>query len=347
MAFVGVGQGGGRIAETFFHLGYGRVGVINTAKADLDEVDDAITKLDFATGGAGKDPEYGRAAAEGRDEQIWDLLTRAVGNKPEYLMVCASLGGGTGSGATPKVIEVARKYMTECGADPARVGVIVSLPDPHDGHTVCRNAVYAFEKIYKLAPSPMVIIDNKRIDELYREQGKPLGFGKLFTACNQQVAKLFHLFNRLAVQRSKLMTFDRADYATLLDAGVVVFGASAIAKFESPADISEAVRKQLSDTLLAQVDLRKGKRAGCIFVGSQKILDTTPLDFFGGGFNMLNRMLADESMVHQGVYIGNSEDLRCYTMIGQLPPPVERLKQLASKAAIPSQGIAAFLGVQD
>ena len=225
------------------------------------------------------------------------------------------------------------------------------MPDPTDGPTVCRNAVYAFEKLYKLNPSPMIIIDNKRIAELFR-----VGFGQLFLTCNQQVAKLFHLFNRLAVQRSQLMTFDRADYATLLvnlmdfyygwrDAGIVVFGASAIGTFASPADISEAVRKQLSETLLAQVDLSKGKRAGCVFVGSQQILNETPLEFFGGGFSMLNRMLADEGMVHRGVYVGNSGDLRCYTMIAQLPPPVERLRQLASAAAIPAQGLAAFLGV--
>ena len=35
LAVVGVGQGGSRIAETFWQLGYRRVGVINTAKQDL------------------------------------------------------------------------------------------------------------------------------------------------------------------------------------------------------------------------------------------------------------------------------------------------------------------------
>ena len=34
-AIVGVGQGGSRIAETFWNLGYRRVCVINTAKQDL------------------------------------------------------------------------------------------------------------------------------------------------------------------------------------------------------------------------------------------------------------------------------------------------------------------------
>ena len=34
-AIIGVGQGGSRIAETFWNLGYRRVCVINTAKQDL------------------------------------------------------------------------------------------------------------------------------------------------------------------------------------------------------------------------------------------------------------------------------------------------------------------------
>ena len=34
-AIVGVGQGGSRLAESFWNLGYRRVGIINTAQQDL------------------------------------------------------------------------------------------------------------------------------------------------------------------------------------------------------------------------------------------------------------------------------------------------------------------------
>ena len=33
--FIGAGQGGGKLAETFSQIGYARVGVINTADQDL------------------------------------------------------------------------------------------------------------------------------------------------------------------------------------------------------------------------------------------------------------------------------------------------------------------------
>lgn len=344
MAFVGVGQGGGRVAETFYKLGYGRVGAINTDHADLEGITNEIPKLDLRTGGAGKDPAKGRAAVNAQDEAVYDLLTRAVGKTPDYILVCAGLGGGTGSGAAARIIQIARKYMEERGRDPKRVGAIVSLPHHAEGQTPSRNAVRAFNEIYRLAVTPLFIIDNKRIEELFPGKAGVLGF---YALANNQVAKMFHLFNRLAAQKSDVTTFDRADFATLLDSGICVFGASPVAKYDSPADISQAVREQLGQTILADVNLKAGRKAGCIFVGSEDILNQVPMDFFDGGFSMLTRLLADGSVVHRGIYAGSSPDLRCYTMLSDLPPPAERLRKLATEGGVVSEGIAEYLHVAD
>jgi cell division GTPase FtsZ len=340
-AFIGVGQGGGRIAETFWKLGYGRVGVINTAIGDLQELDDELPKLDLGTGGAGKDIQRGLAAIVGREEDVYEHLTRCVGKRPDYILICAGLGGGTGSGAAATVVEVARTYMEDLER-PCRVGLVLTLPTPDEGHTVCRNAVHAFKQLHGMGCSPLIVIDNKRIGELYLR-----GVTQFYATCNAQVANLFHLFNQLASQRSSVATFDSADYATLLDAGIVTFGASTIEEYNSSADISEAIRKQMSDVVLAEVDLRTGSKAGCIFLGGKNVLAAVPMEFFGGGFDMLNRLLAENSVVHRGIYQGNVDDLRCYTMIAGLAPPAARLRQLASKANMPTDSLAAYLGVDD
>lgn len=341
IAFIGIGQGGGRIAETFWKLGYGRSGVINTAIADLQELDDKLPKLDLGTGGAGKDVELGRMAIEGQEPAVYEHLTRCVGKKPDYILLCAGLGGGTGSGITETVVKVARTYMRDLER-PVRVGLILTLPTPDEGSTVCRNAVNAFKLLHGMDCSPLIIIDNKRIGELYLR-----GVAKFYDVCNTQVAGLFHLFNQLAAQRSSISTFDPADYATLLDSGIVVFGASSMDKYDSPADISEGIRKQLSNVVLAEVDLHTGSKAGCIFVGGEDVLNKVPMDFFGGGFDMLNRLLAVGSVVHRGIYQGHAEDLRCYTMISGLAPPKARLRQLAEKSNMPIEGLADYLGVND
>jgi cell division protein FtsZ len=343
IAFIGVGQAGGRITETFWQMGYGRVGVINTALVDLQKLDDAIPKLDLGTGGAGKDMEQGRAALNGREEEIYEHLTRCVGTTPDFILVCAGLGGGTGGGIASVVVDVARSYMSSLDR-PNRVGLVLTLPTPDEGPRVCRNAVTAYRELSEKQCSPVVIIDNKRIGQLYRK-----GVSEFYPVCNQRVASLFHFFNQFAAQRSTVSNaaFDPADYATLLDGGLITFAASPVQEYKSPADISEAIRKQLADVLLAEVDMRTGAAAGCIFLGGHKIMSEVPMDFFGGGFSMLGRMLHPGAPVHRGIYEGNADDLRCYTMISGLAPPAARLRRLADEGHFPSDPLAGFLGVDN
>lgn len=345
LAFVGLGQAGGRMAATAHAIGYRRVAAINTATTDLADLPDEILKIDLATGGAGQDMEQGRRAFEqpGRREQIWDSLIRAVGDTPDYLLVCAGLGGGTGGGGAAWLIDTCRQYMADRGRDPNRVGAIVSLPNPYEGQRKCKNALQAFREVYAKRPAPFILVDNKRIEELFQ----PISATSLFPKCNEQVLKLLHLFNRLAAQRSQLMTFDRADFAQLLDSGLVVFGASPIPKYETKADLKECVREQLGKTVLAEVDLSQGTMAGCVFLGGPKVMDQVPMDYFGESFSMLTRMLAPDSTVFQGVYVGSTDDLRAYTVVGGLQPPAARLKDLAEKggAAEAKNDLAAFLGV--
>ena len=54
-AFVGAGQGGSRIAEAFYNLGYRKLSAINTAQQDLNTIK-LENKLCIGEGGAGKDP---------------------------------------------------------------------------------------------------------------------------------------------------------------------------------------------------------------------------------------------------------------------------------------------------
>ena len=340
-AFIGIGQAGARIASTFYDIGYRRVVVIDGAYQDLEDVRDDILKLDLGTSGAGKDIEQGAASVADKSEQIWNLLYQGVGTDPDYILVCASLGGGTGSGACPKVVEIAKEYMRKL-EKPERVGCVVALPSNGEGQRLARNALTTFGRLRAAEPCPMIIIDNQRINELF-----PVGITKLYQKCNEQTAKLFHLFNQLSAQRSRLITFDRAEFASLLDQGIVVFGASEIGKYESPVDVSDAIRSHLAQTALAEVDLSTGQGAGCIFVASEETLDTVPMDVFAGGFDMLGRLLREGAIVHRGVYKGSSTQLRCFTLLAGLDPPAKRLGQLGEEARLPKSQMAAFLGVDD
>ena len=346
MAFVGSGQGGARLASSFYELGYRRVGLFNTAESDFQGLPDEIERHTLDLGGAAKDARFAEQALTGREEEVWDLLQRSWGNDMDYGLVCVGLGGGTGSGTSGKIVEIARQYMESKGKPP-RVGAIVSIPSYTEGQQVCRNAVTAFQKLMELKVSPMILIDNARIHDLY----KP-GMTQLYNVANSTVSQLFHLFNQLAAVHSPLITFDRSELAQLLDHGICVMGAASLQNISSPADISAGIRDQLTNNVLASVDLKKGTKGACLFVGDQNHLDNLSLDYFDAGFTQMNRTLkGGTSVVHRGVYLGASPGLQAYAMISDLQPPVSTLARLAKEANMTKAhlngGLAQFLGVND
>jgi len=346
MAFLGSGQGGARIASSFWDIGYRRVGLFNTAESDFQGLPDEIDRHTLELGGAAKDARFAEESLIGHEEEIWDLLQRSWGNDMDYGLVCVGLGGGTGSGTAGRLVEIARQYMESKGKIP-RVGAIVSIPSYTEGQQVCRNAVTAFQRLLELKVSPMILIDNARIHQLYRP-----GMTQLYNVANSTVSQLFHLFNQLAAVHSPLITFDRSELAQLLDHGICVMGAASLQNVTSPADISAAIRDQLTNNVLAEVDLKSGTKGACLFVGDQNHLDNLSLDYFDAGFTQMNRTLkGGNSVVHRGVYMGSSPGLQAYAMISDLQPPVATLAKLAKEANITKAqltgGLAQFLGVND
>lgn len=343
LAFVGVGQGGGRIAETFQRLGYRRVCAINTTVQDLKEIKLADTqKLDVGGGGASKDPNRAAAQVADKGEDIFDLLKQNWGNEVDYAFVCLGAAGGTGAGASPKVIEVARRLMTETKR-PERVGAIIALPKDSEGQRPALNTTHTIRKLMSMGLSPVILIDNQRIYELYPSTA----VGREHEVFNGNICNMLHLFNRLAAQSSEHTTFDRADFGRLLDAGVVAFGASAATSWREPADISKTIREQLKNNILASVDLTKGTMAALIYLVGGAAYDEIPANLLDHGVQMMTRLLAENSTVFQGIHRGRSDQpsLKIAAMVAGLPWPHTRLLELAKRAGMAQQDVASFLGV--
>lgn len=349
-AFIGVGQGGGRLACAFHDLGYRRVACLNTTESDFAGLPDEVHKHSFDVGGAAKDAQFAADTLTGRDEEVWDLMQRAWGNDIDYVFVCAGLGGGTGSGMAPKLVEVARRYLDSKGKPP-RVGVIASLPEASEGQQICRNALQSLKWLLDAKVSPAVLVDNFEVRKLYKPS-----FTAVHATINSTVAQLFHIFNQLAAVHSPFVTFDRSELAQLLDNGITVMAAASLSpeSIQSPADISAAIRDQLSNSVLAEVDLRLGKKGAVIFVGDIPTLDQLSMDFFDAGFTQMTRTLGSkvpgtQAVVHRGVYPGSAPGLQVYAMISELQPPTKKLAEMAKVANIRKEDlgsdVAKFLGV--
>ena len=324
-AVVGVGQGGSRLAESFWNLGYRRVGVINTAQQDLSLIKMPETnKLLIGDGGAGKNPDAADEVFRTRYEDILDFLKKTFGTGYERVLVCAGAGGGTGAGGVARVLEICHDLNQSLGKETkdtdAKVGCILALPTRGEGIKVQENSKKTVSKVVDLQKagviSPLIILDNEKIKQLYPK----LSVNQFWSTANNSICSVFHLFNKISAKESAYTTFDKADLDTIFSSGIIMFGATPI-KDTSETGISYAVRDNLRKNILAGVDASTGNVAACVIIGDKESLDNIPQSSLEHGFEQLSRMMGSNSTVHRGIYAGAKKGLAVYTAIGGLQAP--------------------------
>ncbi|MDE0096570.1 MAG: cell division protein FtsZ, partial [Gammaproteobacteria bacterium] len=107
---IGVGGGGGNAVEHMLRADLDGVDFINAnTDAQMLSRSNAPTILQLGENltkglGAGANPEIGRQAAMEDRDRISDAI-----NGADMIFITAGMGGGTGTGATPVIAELARE----------------------------------------------------------------------------------------------------------------------------------------------------------------------------------------------------------------------------------------------
>lgn len=337
-AFIGGGQGGGRLAEAFYRLGYRKTICVNTATQDLASVqlpEDQKVLLDAGEQGAGKDMKIGEAAAEKGQQHIYELMLKKFGQKVDHIFVCVGAGGGSGGGSTLVMVETAKKFLSYIGVEDAdkKVGVIMALPTNGEcaSPNVSRNAQFLADALCKCAASglisPLVIVDNDKIKKLYSQ----LTVKQFWPTVNDTVAGLFHIFNLIPTKNTQYTTFDAADYGSVMRAGgCMIMGVTQVKDWRDANGVSSAIKSNLERTLLAEgLDLRTATHAAAIVLGGKSIFESATglMSSIESGFDTL-AVMTGKAMVHRGVYEDNKERLNVYTLVGGLAAPDKRIKTL-------------------
>ena len=327
-AFIGAGQGGSRIAETFHTLGYRKIAALNTAEQDLNTIK-LKNKLLIGDGGAGKDRGYADSIFKERREDVIDFMRYSFGEQIDRIFVCAGAGGGTGSGIVSSLTEAAKELQETVNAKSKQVGVILALPKKSEGAKVAANAKETLNDVWKLVESgvvsPLIILDNEKIGKLYPD----LVVSNFWNTANMSIAGLFHLFNLTTAKDSSYTSFDSNDYKTILDSGLMVFGASPVQNWQDPVSISRAIRENLQNNLLSgDIDLSTGDCAAAVVIGSKEQLDNVPQSSVDQAVAQLNRVLKPGSVVHSGIYTGDRDTLTIFTAVGGLGKPTAMLENL-------------------
>ena len=246
-AFIGSGEGGGRMAATFGRMGY-PAAAINTTEADLARLrlpGSQKLVLPIAAGGAGQEPELGRQAVLVHQDQVRAFL-RAMTLEADHVVLCVGGGGGTGTGSLSELVRLLRELKRP-------VGVIYTLPRDVEGTAIKVNALRALTTVYQMAQagelSPLVLVDNNRIQELFPD----VSLARFWPVANQFLADLWDAFNRLSVRESEFYSaLDGTDYLRLLSAGkCAALGYAEVIDLKSPVGLARAMSEAVHGGLLA------------------------------------------------------------------------------------------------
>ncbi len=160
---IGVGGGGGNAVNTM--IGSGLTGVEFVAmNTDAQDLRRSLAPRRFQLGtqltkglGAGANPEIGREAALEDRDRIAELVMGA-----EMVFVTAGMGGGTGTGATPIIAQIAR----DCGA---LTVAVVTKPFNFEGKKRRRQAEEGIEVLLS-ATDTLVTVPNQRLVAMASER---------------------------------------------------------------------------------------------------------------------------------------------------------------------------------
>ncbi|MFC2162385.1 cell division protein FtsZ [Candidatus Altiarchaeota archaeon] len=217
---------------------------INTDKQDLQKLEGDFTKILIGAKlmrglGTGGFPELGEKACESSRHEVGDVLS-----KTHLMFLTCGMGGGTGTGASPVVAEIARDQG-------AIVVAIVTFPFKMERARL-EKARQGIEKLRKVADTVIVIDNNKLVEYVPN-----LPLDKAFSVADEVVARAVKGITETILEPS-LINLDFADIKSVLAGGQVAV--ISVGEGEGPNRCEDAVRNTLKHPLL-EVDYKSASGA--------------------------------------------------------------------------------------
>jgi cell division protein FtsZ len=233
---VGCGGGGGNSVSRMKEIGIKGCEIIavNTDAQDLlyNNVDTKIlVGRELTHGlGAGSNPRLGEKAARESEQEIRKKLSNS-----DMVFITCGLGGGTGTGASPVVAEIAKK------AGALTIGV-VTLPFTVEGQKRIENSQYGLEKLAAITDT-LIVIPNDKLLEIAPELPMHTAFKVADEILTNSVKGITEL-----ITKSGLVNLDFADVkAVMSHGGVSLIG---IGESDSADRVKEAVERAMNNPLL-------------------------------------------------------------------------------------------------
>jgi len=253
---VGCGGAGNNTVARLMQVGI--VGAetiaVNTDALDLLYTDADVKVLigKELTGGlgAGKNPKIGMESAKENKDDLKKALKGA-----DMVFITCGLGGGTGTGSSPVVADIAKKVG-------ALTVAIVTMPFTMEGKRIYENAIEGLENLENVAET-LIIIPNDRLLEIVPDVSLATAFkvaDEILVNAVKGIAEL--------VTKPGLVNLDFADVRAVMGTG----GLAMIGMGESDTDnrAVESVEKALNNPLIT-VDVEGAKGALINVMGGPSI----------------------------------------------------------------------------
>lgn len=329
---VGSGQAGSRIAETFYKLGYDAV-AINTAQQDLKFIDIPESNkllLEHGLGGAAKDMEIGKAAAEKYRDQIKELINTQLADA-QILVLGLSLGGGSGAGSCETMVDI-------LSATGKPLCVITVLPMDSEGAQTKSNALQTLSRLTKFAQTKkvhnLIVVDNAKIEAVYHNVSQV----DFFNVANKAIVEPIDVFNTVSSMASSVKPLDPMEFGKLLidGEGLSVYGTIKVHNYQEEDALAGAVIENLNGNLLAGgFDLKQSKYVGIVVAANANVWKSVTAANVNFAITLVEDQCGHPNEIFKGIYVIDSPEdcVTIYSMFSGLGLPSSRVDQLKKEAA--------------
>ena len=293
MKVVGVGGAGSNAVNRMIDAGLTGVDFV-AINTDLQALSTSKAPVRIQIGrnttkglGAGADPEVGRKSIEEDKEAVVNALQDA-----DMIFVTAGMGGGTGTGASPIVAEVAKDLG-------ALTVAIVTKPFLFEGPKRMQRAEEGLEELKEYVDT-LITIPNQRLLQIV-DRKTPLN--EAFRLADDVLLQATRGISDL-ISVPGLINLDFADVRTVMaEMGDALMG-SAVASGENRA--TEATQKALNSPLLEEVSIAGALGVLVNITGGpdlslHEVNDATTMVFEAAGpdANIIFGAVIDEKMTDQ------------------------------------------------
>lgn len=281
---IGCGGGGGNSVSRMKETGIKGCEIIavNTDAQDLlyCNVDTKILiGRELTHGlGAGSNPKIGEQAAKESEQEIKKKLAES-----DMVFITCGLGGGTGTGASPIIAEIAKK------AGSLTIGV-VTLPFTVEGQKRIENAQYGLEKLASIVDT-LIVIPNDKLLEIAPELPIHTAFKVADEILTNSVKGITEL-----ITKAGLVNLDFADVkAVMSNGGVSLIG---IGEADSTNRAKEAVERAINNPLL-DVDIKNATGALVNIIGGADL----SLDEYKQVMEIVGKKITPDAKIISGAQI--------------------------------------------